>query len=306
MVGVIQESISCPVTTLLILLNTGLYLYQWNKKIAPESLAVSLKQVVDDGEYWRLVTAGFTHGSAMHLLFNMASLWNMKFIESKALGSLEYLRDSIAILFVSKALMMLLHYLASRKFGFSRFDSMMSVGYSGVIFAWMTVTAMWNPSGEINVFGSFNIPTTLAPFGSLLFTQLIVPRASFTGHLAGIFAGFIASFGAFSWLNWYWMTALVATVGAVALVSAVATTSVNVPGISVDREMWNRSSLSDFVVPRTEPPRTRQTDWGTGPSGRPLSMDSSSLYAQSGAGANAPRMDQIERQYEPYRDNPQE
>lgn len=178
---------------------------------------------------------------------------------------------------------------------------MMSVGYSGVIFAWMTVTAMWNPSGEINVFGSFKIPVTLAPFGSLIFTQLIVPRASFTGHLAGIFAGFIASFGAFRWLNWYWMTALVVTAGAVALVSAVATTSLTIPGISVDREMWNRSSLSDFIVPRTEPPRRRQTDWGSGPSGRPLNSEASS---QSGNGASAPRMDRMEGQFEPYRDNP--
>lgn len=54
--------------------------------------------MVGEGEYWRLVTAGVTHGSAMHLLFNMASLWNMRDIEALRLGSRTYLRDSIAIL----------------------------------------------------------------------------------------------------------------------------------------------------------------------------------------------------------------
>ena len=31
--------------------------------------------VIEDGEYYRLLTAGFLHGSVIHLFFNMYSLW---------------------------------------------------------------------------------------------------------------------------------------------------------------------------------------------------------------------------------------
>lgn len=35
-----------------------------------------------------------------------------------------------------------------------------------------------------------NVPLFLAPFGSLLLTSLLIPHASFIGHLAGILAGY--------------------------------------------------------------------------------------------------------------------
>ena len=33
--------------------------------------------VIEDGEYYRLLTAGFLHGSVVHLFFNMYSLWTI-------------------------------------------------------------------------------------------------------------------------------------------------------------------------------------------------------------------------------------
>ena len=33
--------------------------------------------LINDGEYYRLLTAGFLHGSVLHLFFNMYSLWNI-------------------------------------------------------------------------------------------------------------------------------------------------------------------------------------------------------------------------------------
>ena len=37
--------------------------------------------------------------------------------------------------------------------------------------------------------GYINLPINLAPFGSLIFCSIIVPQASFIGHLAGIVMG---------------------------------------------------------------------------------------------------------------------
>lgn len=39
------------------------------------------------GEYWRLITAGFVHGSFMHIAFNMWALWSLGQLSEKLFGS---------------------------------------------------------------------------------------------------------------------------------------------------------------------------------------------------------------------------
>jgi hypothetical protein len=57
------------------------------------------------------------------------------------------------------------------------------------------------PSGVLSLFGAARVPVNLAPFGSLLFTSLVVPQASFIGHLAGIVVGYLVAWDAFKWLD---------------------------------------------------------------------------------------------------------
>ena len=44
--------------------------------------------------------------------------------------------------------------------------------------------------GSFSVFGVAELPMWASPFMSLVLTSIIVPQASFLGHLAGIVAGF--------------------------------------------------------------------------------------------------------------------
>jgi Rhomboid family len=62
------------------------------------------------------------------------------------------------------------------------------------------------PGGQssYNVFG-IAVPMHLVPFGSLIFTSIIIPKASFLGHLAGILAGYLIGFGFLDWTN-IWMS----------------------------------------------------------------------------------------------------
>lgn len=53
------------------------------------------------------------------------------------------------------------------------------------------------------LFGVANLPMWLTPFGSLLFTSLVIPKASFVGHLAGILAGYLISIPVFDYLPAY-------------------------------------------------------------------------------------------------------
>ena len=57
-------------------------------------------------------------------------------------------------------------------------------------FRWMTVLAVGG-AANFSVFGFGNIPMYLTPFASLILTSIIIPRASFVGHLSGILVGFL-------------------------------------------------------------------------------------------------------------------
>jgi len=58
------------------------------------------------------------------------------------------------------------------------------------------------------VLGGLSVSTHFVPFGSLMLTTVLIPRASFLGHLAGIIVGYAAAFGAFAWMTPFWTMSL--------------------------------------------------------------------------------------------------
>lgn len=64
-------------------------------------------------------------------------------------------------------------------------------------------------SASFSVLG-LAIPAHLMPFGSLALTQVLIPKASFVGHVAGIVVGYAVGFGAFAWMNIWWTLCLAA------------------------------------------------------------------------------------------------
>lgn len=51
---------------------------QWGANVGPLTLS---------GDYWRLVTAGFVHGSLYHIAFNMWALWSLGQLSERLFGS---------------------------------------------------------------------------------------------------------------------------------------------------------------------------------------------------------------------------
>ena len=65
-----------------------------------------------------------------------------------------------------------------------------AVGFSGVIFALKVVTTHLQPPGRSYVMGiPIPIPSRLACWAELVLISVLVPNASFIGHLAGILVG---------------------------------------------------------------------------------------------------------------------
>ena len=132
---------------------------------------------IQDGEYYRLVTAGFLHAGLFHLLTNMLSLWILGTIIEPAIGSWRF----GIIYFVS---------LLCGSFGALLLSpDSLTVGASGAIFGLLSAAAVvaWNRG--------FNLMESGLGIwiGLNLLITFTVPNISIGGHVGGLVGGAIAT-----------------------------------------------------------------------------------------------------------------
>ncbi|MFH1331651.1 MAG: rhomboid family intramembrane serine protease [Actinomycetota bacterium] len=80
-----------PVTWALIGINVVIFAVQElfpGLRIGPR--AAQYSTLVDQGEWWRVLTAMFLHGGVLHLMFNMYALWLFGPVLERRFGSLSY------------------------------------------------------------------------------------------------------------------------------------------------------------------------------------------------------------------------
>ena len=56
-----------PVTTVLVLAQIGIFIYQQWRKVQPDDFAFRYDAVVEGAEYWRCITATFSHLGIFHV-----------------------------------------------------------------------------------------------------------------------------------------------------------------------------------------------------------------------------------------------
>lgn len=227
----IKGVLSTPGSALIAGVCITLYVHRIVREYPVESIAISYRTFIKDKQYWRGVTAIFSHLNLLHIVFNMSSLWSLRAIE-KVFGTIMYFKISFILLVVSVLVTMGIYHIWVKYGNIREYETTYAVGYSGVIFGLMTVGHVAAKQSKISFFG-LSIPLSLAPFGSLLLTQILVPNASFVGHLSGIIAGYMYSWGFFSWFgNDFFAFALFWSV--VLLVWSVkTTTNINIPFIQI-------------------------------------------------------------------------
>mmetsp|Transcript_5404 Transcript_5404/g.7975 ORF Transcript_5404/g.7975 Transcript_5404/m.7975 type:complete len:262 (-) Transcript_5404:71-856(-) len=185
-----------PICSLTIAVCTGIWFYLWNYDVNIEKFGYQYTKVVRDKEIWRIVSASYAHVHPLHLVFNMASLWNAGSMEEH-FGSLVYAKFSFLLVVFSMAVVTLAYYFAIHQMHRDYYSTVYSLGYSCVVFGWMMIQCEVS-QGSMYYFG-IHVPARLAPFMALIITQLIVPNASFIGHLSGIIVGEMIAWHLFDW-----------------------------------------------------------------------------------------------------------
>eukprot|EP00742_Colponemidia_sp_Colp-10_P008553 GILJ01009270.1.p1 GENE.GILJ01009270.1~~GILJ01009270.1.p1 ORF type:complete len:330 (+),score=11.71 GILJ01009270.1:42-1031(+) len=165
--------------------------------------------VIEYHQYYRLVLAVFSHGSALHIFMNMLSFLYLGAMVEPKMGTLGFVISSVVMGVLSTSLITIGDHLLFLAFPsyFDRIGHCM-VGFSGVIFSFCVLDGYVSDANSRVLFG-FQIPVALYPWVLLFISQIIVPNASFLGHFLGIVMGFglVYGFVGFflplpSWCRW--------------------------------------------------------------------------------------------------------
>lgn len=180
-----------PVTLGFLALNSAIYMRILRIVKHAGEACVSFHHVWKLQQWKRLVLASFVHLDDMHLYFNMVSfIWKGRTLERRY-GSRKFFIIIMVFAVLSQILLTVLNRMLATLFWNGSYLTSCAAGFSAVIFALKVLTThnMWEESVSILGF-PITVPTQFACWIELVLIQILVPNASFTGHLAGILVGF--------------------------------------------------------------------------------------------------------------------
>ena len=177
-----------PVTLVSIIVQVSIYLNVVN---VPR-LCISGASVARDQDWLRLVVPSLRHTHDIHLYYNMVSLaWKGLEMERR-LGSVKYFITLILLTFLSSIFYVILAMVGAEVLEDPTLMTECAIGFSGVLFAMKVVNIHHsNQEQERTSFFGFLVPMRYAVWLELLIIQIMVPKSSFLGHLAGILAGLV-------------------------------------------------------------------------------------------------------------------
>eukprot|EP00536_Pseudo-nitzschia_multiseries_P016183 jgi/Psemu1/45246/gm1.45246_g len=237
----VSRSVPVPVATYFWLaLNVGLYGWYWHHGVDPSTVALDggLLGLGIDGngnsngksDFGKALSGNLAHFEVWHLGLNAMSLMSLgeslettaTFISGSSIGMLLWTASFLAIntLVVVGGYAILAKLQTRRQQQQQqqqhhppRFPSM--VGFSGILFCWSVATALSLPESAaicpIPVLTSVCFQThrfrggwsfSWAPLVQLAMVQLVLPRASFAGHLSGLLVGFLWHWRLLPSLDW--------------------------------------------------------------------------------------------------------
>lgn len=163
----------CPVALALIATNALLYLGQMSTQGTLTNLGLLYGPVVQQGQFWRLLSSGFLHGSLLHVAFNMYLLFMLGPQLERNFGSLRFALMYLGALFGGALAVMLFDW------------DQPTLGASGAVLGLAGALGIAYFERGVN-------PKNSPVFGLVVLNlalPLLVPGISFWGHFGGVAAG---------------------------------------------------------------------------------------------------------------------
>ncbi|MEE9320200.1 MAG: rhomboid family intramembrane serine protease [Granulosicoccus sp.] len=162
-----------PVTLSLIVLNALAFLAQQATRGDVDQWGVLFGPAVEAGQWWRLLSSGFLHGSLFHIGFNMFLLYALGSQLERGIGSARFALLYFGALFGGALTVMMFDW------------DQPTLGASGAVLgiAGGFAVALWAQGND---------PRQSPIFGLVLLNlglPLLIPGISFWGHFGGVAAG---------------------------------------------------------------------------------------------------------------------
>ncbi|XP_012268772.1 rhomboid-related protein 4-like [Athalia rosae] len=166
------------------LLYTGVVQTPWKA----EDVCISSVKVLKYHDWRSFLLSNFEHGSDMHLYYNMVSLiLKGSSLESKY-GTSNFLLLLSVLCITCSGMYVALGYGLMHLTGDYGYYTACAIGFSAVLFA-LKVIGVSEERDGIHDVGGFKVPSKIAVWVELILIHILVPNASFVGHLGGILTG---------------------------------------------------------------------------------------------------------------------
>ncbi|NNF03197.1 MAG: rhomboid family intramembrane serine protease [Rhodothermales bacterium] len=181
---------AAPFTLFLLLINlmVSLYALYFDQGLI-RRLAFKPTEILRDRQYYRMLTAGFVHGSMAHLAFNMITLFFFGPVLEVQLGSAAFLIVYFGAEIAAHALTLVLH---------SKSESYAAVGASGAISGVVFSFCLFHPFERIYLFFAIGIPAWLFAVGFVVFSIMAMRKQdaapggiAHEAHLGGAVGGLL-------------------------------------------------------------------------------------------------------------------
>jgi membrane associated rhomboid family serine protease len=146
----------------------------------------------------------------------------------------DYLHYTFVLVVLLGLLVLGFYHMMIQRFKVEYFRRVTTVGYSCVVFGWMTILVVKQPSLKMNFFYVLSLLISFAPFESLIFTSIMAPQASFIGHLSGIIVGYSIAWGLIHGMNNYWMITMLGWIALVFVLSMKRTRSMELSVFEIE------------------------------------------------------------------------
>lgn len=152
-------------------------------------VCISAQNVWRGRDWRRLFLSAVEHADDRHLYYNMISFLSKARTLEPRYGSANFAIILAFITTLTSAFYVALGLGCANILHDSYYLQTCAIGFSGVLFALKVITTMESSQYSETRVAGIAMPSKYAPWAELILIHVLVPNASFMGHLAGILAG---------------------------------------------------------------------------------------------------------------------